>query len=477
MPTDTSTLEPMCDAGWLAVAKAWLDVNADGVWDSNERPLQGIRFYLDVRKEQGQSVHREKAMRAVSDDSGVARLIGRGGCPKQVVWDVYPEVPASYNLTTISGMAGEGNIYPGGESGNLAGPFLFGFIHKLSVPTLTRPIGAEIRSPVGVVLPTEDHPRWLQDAAVFKMLGIYPLFSQGDSASEKAIVESLISQGVEVIIICPVDASAAAATVEEAHQVGVKVISYDRLIRDTDAIDYYVAFDDVAVGQAWGDYLVQQAGATKGNPLYLYAGAPSDNNAFLFFEGAWNKLQPKIADGTFIVKNSSKAVALKDKPNLTRDEMARIIKQVTTQWDPAAATNLAKADLKAATKADKGTVYIVAPNDSTARAIADVFAADKAVKKYYVTGQDAEKESVQYIIDDRQSMTVFKDVRTLAKDAITAANAFLAGGTPVQMTTYNNGKIDVPAEPSAIVTITKDNVRQALIDSGYYDGRDFTGLP
>ena len=90
----------------------------------------------------------------------------------------------------------------------------------------------------------------------------------------------------------------------------MKVISYDRLIRDTDAVDYYVTFDSVAVGAAWSQYLIEQAGGTKGNPLYLYTGAASDNNAFIFFEGAWETIQPKIADGTFVIKNSSEAVAL-----------------------------------------------------------------------------------------------------------------------------------------------------------------------
>ena len=90
------------------------------------------------------------------------------------------------------------------------------------------------------------------------------------------------------------------------------MVSYDRLIRDTDAVDYYVTFDSIAVGEAQAQYLVDKATGT-GNPLYLYAGAASDNNAFLFFEGAWNVLQPKIADGTFVIKNSSEAVGLQDK--------------------------------------------------------------------------------------------------------------------------------------------------------------------
>ena len=351
---------------------------------------------------------------------------------------------------------------------------------QVSAPEATEPPKAVLS--VGIVLPTKDEPRWIQDETRFKeALGkagydVQILFSQGDSAKEKANVEALISQGIQVLIICPQDGTAAAAAAEEARAAGVKVISYDRLIRDTDAVDYYVTFDSVAVGEAWGDFLISKATGT-GNNLYLYAGAASDNNAFLFFEGAWNKLQPKIADGTFVIKNSSEAVALQDKAKLTREEMAKIIGQVTTNWDFTVAKNLAEANLTAATAADKGTVFIVAPNDGTARSIADAFAADKDVTTYYITGQDAEKASVQYIIDGKQSMTVLKDVRTLVADAITAAVAYLEGGTPEKTTTYNNGKIDVPAKPSAIVTVTKDNVKAAIIDSGYYPASDFTGLP
>src|SRR3990172_4668452 len=108
--------------------------------------------------------------------------------------------------------------------------------------------------PVGVVLPTKDEPRWIQDQTrfqdAFKAAGydVQILFSQGDSAKEKANVEALISQGIKVLIICPQDGTAAAAAAEAARQAGVKVISYDRLIRDTAAVDYYVTFDSIAVG-------------------------------------------------------------------------------------------------------------------------------------------------------------------------------------------------------------------------------------
>jgi len=334
---------------------------------------------------------------------------------------------------------------------------------------------------VGIVLPTKDEPRWIQDETRFKdalekeNYSVEILFSQGDSAKEKQNVETLISKGIKVLIICPHDSTAAAASAEAARAAGVKVISYDRLITDTEAVDYYVTFDSVSVGKAQGQYLVDHATGT-GNPLYLYAGAASDNNAFLFFEGAWSVLQPKIVDGTFVIKNSSEAVALQDKPTLTREEMGRIIGQVTTNWDFNVAKNLAESNLTAATAADKGDVFILAPNDGTARAIADAFAADTDVTSYVITGQDAEIASVQYIIDGKQSMTVLKDVRVLVADAIKAAVIFLEGGTPEATTTYNNGVIDVPAKPSEVISVDRTNLIEAIIDSGYYSADQFTGL-
>ncbi len=334
---------------------------------------------------------------------------------------------------------------------------------------------------IGIVLPTKDEPRWVQDEARFKEAlmntdySVEILFSQGNSAKEKENVEALIAKGIKTLIICPQDGAAAGATVEAAKAEGITVISYDRLITNTDAVDYYVTFDSIAVGAAQGQYLVDNAKMTN-EPLYLYAGASSDNNAFLFFEGAWNVLQPKIADGTFFIANSSEAVALKDKATLTRDEMSKIISQVTTNWDFNEAKNKAEAHLTAADAASKGDVAILAPNDGTARAIADVFAADTAITSYVVTGQDAEKASVQYIIDGKQSMTVFKDVRTLVKDSIDIAVTILEGSTPATTGEYDNGTIQVKAKQTEVIVVDQKNVKAALVDSGYYTADEFTNL-
>jgi putative multiple sugar transport system substrate-binding protein len=334
---------------------------------------------------------------------------------------------------------------------------------------------------VGIVLPTKDEPRWVQDEQRFKDAlkdSDYTteiLFSQGSSAKEKENVETLINKGIKVLIICPQDGDAAAAAVEAAKKEDITVISYDRLITNTDAVDYYVTFDSVAVGAAQGQYLIDNAKGTN-QPLYLYAGAASDNNAFLFFQGAWSVLQPKIADGTFKIANSSEAEGLKDTAELSRDQLSAILGQVTTNWDANDAKNKAQTHLTAAAADMKGDVAVLAPNDGTARSIADVFASDGDISSYVVTGQDAEKASIQYVIDSKQSMTVFKDVRTLVKDAMGMAIEVLDGNSPETTGSYNNGSVDVKAKQTDVIVVDKENVQQELIDSGYYEASEFTGL-
>ncbi|MGV2941680.1 sugar ABC transporter substrate-binding protein [Mesobacillus sp. LC4] len=341
--------------------------------------------------------------------------------------------------------------------------------------------GGSSKVSVGIVLPTKDEPRWVQDEQRFKDAladSDYTteiLFSQGSSAKEKENVETLLNKGIEVLIIAPHDGAAAGSAVEAAKKEGVTVIAYDRLITETDAIDYYVTFDSLAVGAAQGQYLIDSVEGSN-VPLYLYAGASSDNNAFLFFEGAWKVLQPKIADGTFVIANSTEAEAFKDKQELTRDELGKILGQVTTNWDPNEAKNKAQTHLTAAGTDLKGNVAVLAPNDGTARSIADVFGTDSDISSFVVTGQDAEKASIQYIIDGKQSMTVFKDVRTLVADAIDMAIDILDDKKPATTGSYNNGKVDVKAKQTDVIVVDEENVKKELIDSEYYEASEFSGL-
>jgi len=289
-------------------------------------------------------------------------------------------------------------------------------------------------------------------------------------------VSSWIQRGSSLVgRTTPTARAVVSAAADEARAAGVKIISYDRLIRETEAVDYYVTFDSLAVGAAQGQYLLDSVKGTN-VPLYLYAGASSDNNAFLFFEGAWKVLQPKIADGTFVIANSTEAEALKDKQELTRDELGKILGQVTTNWDPNEAKNKAQTHLTAAGADLKGDVAVLAPNDGTARSIADVFGTDSDISSFVITGQDAEKASVQYILDGKQSMTVFKDVRTLVSDAMGMAIDILDKKTPTTTGSYNNGKVDVKAKQTNVIVVDKENVKKELIDSEYYKASEFKGL-
>jgi len=328
---------------------------------------------------------------------------------------------------------------------------------------------------VGIVLSDASQPRWVMAQAQFQtaMPGVQIKFSNNDTSVEKTNVESFIAAGVKVIIINSIDGAAAAAETDEAHAAGIPVIAYDRLIMNTANVSYYVTFDSVDVGKAQGQYLADQATASgqKGLNLYLFAGDVGDNNAFLFFQGAWSVLQPLISDGTFNVVNSPEAISFKDTATLTHDQESQIMQPITTLWDPTKAKTLAEAALAAAPASAKGTVYLLAPNDSTSEAMTDAFRADKAVTTIFSTGQDLAKASVQYILDGKQSMTVFKSDKYLVDECVSLVASIIAG-TPadpsVITTTYNNGTADIPASAAQITVVTKDNIVQVVNDSGLY---------
>ena len=333
---------------------------------------------------------------------------------------------------------------------------------------------------IGIVLPTKEESRWLNDQKYFEQyfqdVNYEILFSQNNSATEKTNVETLISRGAEVIVLCAYDAAAAAAAVNTAKDEGIVVISYDRLIMDTPNLDYYVTFDSCSVGKAQADYLIEQAAGKQGVNLYMYSGALTDNNSVLFFEGAWKALQPYIADGTFVVRNCEKAVEFKDKNELTRDEMISIMQTIDTEWNMATCKALAEAHLTAAGADAKGDVFVLGPaDDDCCRALSDAFRADADVTALTITGADGVEASVQYIIDGKQSMTVYKDTQALVKGTLAIVEALKKGEVPATDTTYNNGAIDVPTIQAEVVTVTADNIAEVFFAAGVYDGSKFTG--
>jgi len=337
--------------------------------------------------------------------------------------------------------------------------------------TTSAPAAVDYTKDVGIVLSDASQPRWTMAQAQFQaaMPGAQIKFSNNDTSVEKTNVESFIAAGVKVIIINSIDGAAAAAETDEAAAQGIKVIAYDRLIMNTANVSDYVTFDSVQVGQAQGKYLADQAKANggKGLPLYLFAGDVGDNNAFLFFQGAWSQLQPLIADGTFKVMNSDQATQLASTATLTHDQESTIMQPITTLWDPTKAKTLAEAAAPSAS----GTIFVLAPNDQTSQAITDTFRANSAVTTMYSTGQDLALASVQYILDGKQSMTVFKDDKFLVQQCVSLVGSLVAG-TPADpsiiTTTYNNGTTDVPSSAAQITVVTKDNVEQVATDSGLY---------
>ena len=335
---------------------------------------------------------------------------------------------------------------------------------------------------IGIVLPTKDEDRWLADEATFLKLieekgyKAEIMYSQADPAIEKSNVEALIEKGVKVLLICPFDGAAAASTVEMAKAEGVQVISYDRLIMGTDAVDYYVAFESAKIGEAMGQYLVDQAAAYGGSGLnlYLYSGALTDNNSFTYFQGNWNALQPKIADGTFIVRNSEVAMQYKDIKDLSYDQLYEIMQSVDTEWTPSVAKSLAEANLTNAAAEEKALSFITAPDDNTARAIADAFMADAAVEEFRLAGCDGVEGSVQYIIDGKQDMTVFGNPATITVSAMELASKLIAGETVATTETIDNGAKDVAVVRCDVQPVTRDNLVEIWFDGGVFDAANYT---
>lgn len=335
---------------------------------------------------------------------------------------------------------------------------------------------------IGIVLPTKDEDRWLADEAKFlelieeKGYKAEIMYSQASAATEKSNVEALIAKGMKVLIICPYDVAAAASTVKMAKDEGVYVISYDRLITGTESIDYYVAFESIKIGEAMGQYLVDQAAAYGGSGLnlYLYSGALTDNNSFSYFRGYWNALQPKIADGTFIVRNSDVAMQYKDTLDLTHEQLYEIMQSVDTEWEPAHAKSLAEADLTNASKEEKALSFIIAPDDNTARAIGDAFLADADVEEYRLCGADGVEGSVQYIIDGKQDMTVYCNPEMITAAAMELADKLVNGETVEASEVVDNDAIEVPTLRSDVQTITRDNIVEVFLDGGVYDADNYT---
>lgn len=329
---------------------------------------------------------------------------------------------------------------------------------------------------VGIILPSSNDPRWSYDGISFldsfDDLGYKSevLYSENNLITEQEHVKTFIDKQVQVLIITPVDYQDSSADL--ASDAGIKIISYDRLLCYTENVDYYSTFSAFDVGVIQGQYLIDNVTGT-GNNLYLYSGAKMDNNAYLFLYGSWSVLQPKILDGTFIVQNSPRAIELMSTNSLTWDEVGSIVNEISTEWDYVTAGELATTNLENSELHTNEDVWILGPNDGTARAIHEVFANYDDINNICITGQDAEKASIQSIIDQKQTMTVLKDIRLLISDATNVAIQFIIGEIPHSTTNFYNGSIYVPSKPTELIIVDSSTVQEVIFDSGYYAKSDF----
>ena len=293
---------------------------------------------------------------------------------------------------------------------------------------------------IGLSLPTQREERWVRDKNIMeeyaknKGVTIKVENADFDAAKQALQVENLISQGIDVLILVPIDPLAAAAMVEKAHKAGIKVISYDGLVENSD-LDLYMSFNKIKVGELQGKSLIEQV--PKGNYIILSGG-----NDTMFKKGAMKYIQP-LADKKDI--------------NIVTDEAVK-------NWDPKIAFKI----VEDALIANKNKIdAILAPNDAIAGAAIEALQAQGLAGKVAVTGQDAELAAARRIIQRTQLMTVFKDTRELGKAAIDAAIK-LANGEEVEVTdNVYNGKIDVPSILITPIAIDKNNINSVLIASGY----------
>ncbi|MBM7563430.1 D-xylose ABC transporter substrate-binding protein [Paenibacillus sacheonensis] len=302
---------------------------------------------------------------------------------------------------------------------------------------------------VGLSLDTLLEERWKKDRDLFKAavekLGakVDVQAANGDDAKQIAQAENMISKHVDVLVVVPHDAQVSAAIVAKAHQAGVKVISYDRLILNAD-VDLYVSFDNEKVGELQAEALVSKV--PRGNYV-LIEGADTDNNAHMFKRGQMKVLQPLV----------------------DRGDIQIVYDQFTKEWKPVNAL----ANMKTALAANRDAIdAVIAANDGTAGGVVGALAERRLAGTTPVTGMDAELAAAQRIVEGTQTMTVYKPIRKLAETAAALAVQMAEGKKVSTDKTVFNKKIDVPAILLEPIAVNRTNIDATIIADGFHSRED-----
>ncbi|SHN81688.1 monosaccharide ABC transporter substrate-binding protein, CUT2 family [Geodermatophilus obscurus] len=335
---------------------------------------------------------------------------------------------------------------------------------------------------IGVSMPTQTSERWIADGNNVKEqlegegYTVDLQYANDDIPTQSQQIDQMITEGADILVVAAIDGTALSGQLENAAANNIPVISYDRLIRDTENVDFYVTFDNFEVGVAQGNALLTGLGLRNedGSPgtatgpfnVELFAGSLDDNNAFFFWDGAMSVLQPLIDDGTLVVKSGQTSI-----------EQAAILR-----WQQETAQRRMEDLLTSAYNDGSRVDGVLSPYDGLSRGIItalqnagygptlDAQPQPMAV----VTGQDAEIASVKLINDGVQSSTIFKDTRLLAEQAVAAASAFAEGNEPEanDTETYDNGVKVVPSYLLPVETVFADDIQSVLIDSGYWTAEE-----
>ncbi len=322
---------------------------------------------------------------------------------------------------------------------------------------------------IGIAMPTQSSERWIKDGGAMKEIleargyTVDLQYAEDDIPTQKSQIENMITKGAKVLVIAAIDGSTLSDTLDAAAAGGVKVISYDRLLVNTDAVSYYATFDNRRVGQLQAESLVDGLKKLKGEGPYnieLFAGSPDDTNSFYFFQGAMDVLQPLIDAGTVSIPSGQ----------VTQEEVG------TLRWDGAVAQARMDAVL-AANYTDGKTLHgVLSPYDGISRGILSALTAFGLTGKDLpvVTGQDAEAASIKLIISGDQYSTILKDTRLLAEVAANMVDAVLTGKEPEinDTVTYDNNVKVVPSYLLEPFIITTENYQELVMDSGYLKPED-----
>ncbi|MGD6830750.1 D-xylose ABC transporter substrate-binding protein [Sutcliffiella halmapala] len=302
---------------------------------------------------------------------------------------------------------------------------------------------------IGFSMDTLEEERWLRDRDMFKAaveaLGaeVEIKAANGDDSEQILQAEKLISEGVDLLVVVPHNAEATAAIVNKAHLAGIRVISYDRLVKNSD-IDLYVSFDNEKVGELQAEAITKLV--PNGKYVYI-GGADTDNNAHLFKKGVFNVLQPLINKGDITV----------------------VYDQWTKNWLP----DNAFANMEAALAANNNEIdAVIAANDATAGKVIEALEKQGLAGKIPVAGQDAELMAAQRIVQGTQTMTVYKPIKTLAQEVAELAVRMAKGEYIDTDRKVNNGKTEVPSVLLAPIAVDKENMDETVIRDGFHSRED-----